>query len=47
MTLISTSNRVQHLTDGQNILWSVPFAFHEAAELHVVLSDPDGSDAVV
>ncbi len=44
MTLATTTSREQYATNGQTLVWPVPFAFHGADDLAVVISDPDGGN---
>lgn len=44
MTLATTTSREQYATNGQTTVWPVPFAFHGAEDLVVVLSDNDGGN---
>jgi len=47
MTLATTTSREQYATNGQTLVWPVPFAFYDAEDLVVILSDADGRNPVM
>jgi len=47
MTLATSTSREQYATNGQTVVWPVPFAFYDAEDLAVILSDADGKNPVM